>query len=177
MSNFKNNEHDKIHEKDIVGFVLERFDQVKKKNNINDLVKFHTFNKYLLMAHSQKYLNVLGNIVANHQKRAILELLYEYESNLSPALNSTPTIKSNLNVLFHIFGSFSKFFSNAEKDLYMHLLELYRKEKNTLGKTLAEVEPLIYRFNNTYLASQSYFLLYADIKKGNMFSYLSNLKF
>ncbi len=178
MTSIKNSDHDgTVSEKDAADFVLERFSQVKKQNATNELVKFHTINKYLLMAHSQKHLKILGNVVANHENKSIDEILTDYENFLIPALNSKPTIKSNINVLMHVFGSFSKFFTSQEKDLYLYLINLYRQEKNTLGKTLSEIEPLIYRFNNTYLASQSYFLLYADVKKGSIFSLLSKSKF
>lgn len=178
VTSIRNNHNgEKLSEKDASDYVLERFDQIKKQSMVNELVNFHTINKYLLMAHSQKHLKILGNIVANHEKKSISEMLAGYEINLNQALSSQPTIKSNINVLMHIFGSFSKFFNNSEKELYLYLLNLYRDKKNTLGKTLAEIEPLVYRFNNTYLASQTYFLLYTDVKKGDLFSYLSKLKY
>lgn len=164
-----------ISESDATKYVLDRFMKTKKTINVNNLIKFHTNNKYFLMAHSQMYLKLLGNIVANHEKKSINEILEEYEENLKNALNQKPTTKSNINVLMDIFGGFSKLFTVEEKDLYLYLVNLYKHEQNTLGKTLSEIEPLVYRFNNTYLASQSYFQLYSDIKKGRLFSILSGI--
>ena len=41
-----------------------------------------------------------------------------------------------------------------------------------LGDILAEIHPIVFRFNKTYLASQTYFLLYANPQKGNIFKIL-----
>ena len=53
-----------------------------------------------------------------------------------------------------------------EKKMFLDLLEKYREEKITLGKLLVEIHPIIFRFDNTYLASQTYFLLYSNIAPG-----------
>ena len=101
VASTRNSDHDRtILEKDVTDFVLERFSQVKKQNATNQLVKFHTINKYLLMAHSQKYLKILGNVVANHENKSIDEILVDYEKDLIPALNSAPTIKSHIKEYF-----------------------------------------------------------------------------
>ena len=47
-----------ISEGNVVEYVLERFEDVKKNNKIKDLVSFQAMNKYMLMAHNQSELNV-----------------------------------------------------------------------------------------------------------------------
>ncbi|MFX1538230.1 MAG: DUF523 and DUF1722 domain-containing protein, partial [Promethearchaeota archaeon] len=54
-------------------YTLARFRGVKQAQKIRALVEFHSTHKFLLMAYHQKMLNVLGNIVANHEKRGIKE--------------------------------------------------------------------------------------------------------
>ncbi|MCO5380879.1 MAG: DUF523 and DUF1722 domain-containing protein [Methanosarcina barkeri] len=49
-------------------FVLAAFRKVKSEGSMKDLVRFHTDNKYLLMAYSQAELRKLGAIVANKEK-------------------------------------------------------------------------------------------------------------
>ena len=161
-----------LSEKEVKQFVNKRFQEVKNDNKIKQLVEFQAMNKYLIMTHNQEQLRVLGRIVASNKKIKLSEILIEYENNLKLALQSKPTIKTHSNVLLHIFGFFSNNFSDIEKDKFFELLDNYKNEKITIGNILAEIHPIIYRFNKTYLASQTYFLLYANPQEGNVFKIL-----
>ena len=162
-----------LREKDVVEFVTYRFFNVKKSKKIRELVEFQAMNKYMLMAHNQEELKILGNLVASYKKIPLAKILEQYECHLNMALKKEPTDKSHINILMHIFGYFSKNFSQSEKDLFYELLCQFRERKIRLGKLLAEIDPLVYRFNNTYLASQTYFLLYADKRPGVLFAVLN----
>ena len=166
------NYHQELTEKDIKEFVNERFLEVKKNEKIKELVSFQAMNKYLIMAHDQEQLRVLGRIVASNKKIKLSEIITNYENNLKLALQSKPTIKTHSNVLMHIFGFFSKEFSDLEKAKYFELLMNYKNEEITIGSILAEIHPIVYRFNKTYLASQTYFLLYSNPQQGNIFKVL-----
>ena len=170
------NVYKELTEKDIKLFVKGRFHGVKKNNKIKELVEFQATNKFMIMAHSQEQLQVLGRMVASNKKNKLSEILIEYENHLKLALESKPTIKTHSNVLLHIFGFFSKEFSGLEKDKFFQLLEDYKSEKMTIGEILAEIHPIVYRFNKTYLASQTYFLLYANSEQGNIFKILEEHK-
>jgi uncharacterized protein YbgA (DUF1722 family) len=162
-----------ISEENVVDYIIERFEDVKKSNKIRDLVSFQSMNKYMLMAHSQSELKVLGNIVASNKKVEFSEILSEYEKHLKKALKTEPTIKKHSNVILHIFGYFSNNFSQQEKEKFFELLTQYKNEKIVIGEILAEINPIIFRFDNTYLASQTYFLLYSNPEPGNIFEMLS----
>jgi uncharacterized protein YbgA (DUF1722 family) len=153
-----NNLEQKLSQKDIIDYVFERFEEVKKSNQIKDLVSFQAMNKHMIMAHNQNELKILGNIVASNKKIKFSEILEEYEKHLKVALETEPTTKTHSNVILHIFGFFSKDFSQQEKEKFFELFE---------------INPTIYRFNNTYLASQTYFLLYSNPEEGNLFKLLS----
>ena len=168
--------HKELSEKEVKQFVNKRFEEVKNSKKIKQLVEFQAMNKYLIMSHNQEQLRVLGRIVASNKKIKLLEILIDYENNLKLALQSKPTIKTHSNVLLHIFGFFSNNFSDLEKDKFFELLENYKNEKITIGNILAEIHPIIYRFNKTYLASQTYFLLYANPEQGNIFRILEENK-
>ena len=56
--------------------------------------------------------------------------------------------------------------------MFFDVLEQFRKNKITIGKMLLEISCITYRFNNTYLANQTYFLLYSDVKPGILFQSL-----
>ena len=61
-----------------------------------------------------------------------------------------------------------------EKEQFFKMLEQFRNKQITIGQLLSEINPIIYRFNNTYLASQTYFLLYADPQPANLFHVLNH---
>jgi uncharacterized protein YbbK (DUF523 family) len=50
-------------------FTLAAFRRVKSAGSMKDLIKFHTENKYLLMAYSQAELRKLGAIAANKENK------------------------------------------------------------------------------------------------------------
>ena len=163
----KNNQ--RLSEKDIIEYVLQRFQSVKHSKKINEMIAFHTFNKYMIMAHDQEELKILGNIVASYKKRSFLDIMEEYENHLTLALSKIPTIKTHTNVIMHIFGYFLKHLNQNEKKLFLDRLEQFREDKITLGQILLEISPIAYRFDRTYLASQTYFLLYSDIDSKAIF--------
>jgi len=160
-------------EKDIKEYVIERFVEVKKSNKIKDLVSFQAMNKHLIMARNQNELKIMGNIVASNKKIKFSEILEEYEKHLKIVLDIEPTTKTHSNVILHIFGFFSKDFNQQEKEKFFELLTNFRNEKISIGEVLCEINPMIYRFNNTYLASQTYFLLYSNLEDVNLFKSLS----
>lgn len=166
-------EEPKISEENVKEYIFERFDDVKNTKKIKNLVSFQAMNKFMIMAHDQNELKILGNIVASYKKIAFSDILVEYEKHLKKAFEKKPTIKLHSNVILHIFGYFSNNFSQLEKEQFFDMLKQFREEKITVGNILAEINPIIYRFNNTYLASQTYFLLYSDPQPGNLFEILS----
>jgi len=166
----------KLTEKDIRNYIFERFTEVKKSNKIKDLVSFQAMNKHMIMAHNQDELKILGNIVASNKKIKFSEILEEYEKHLKIALETEPTTKTHSNVILHIFGFFSSNFNQQEKEKFFELLANFKDEKISIGEVLSEINPIIYRFNNTYLASQTYFLLYSNQEDRNLFKILQSLK-
>lgn len=162
-----------LSEKEIEEYVFERFETVKKSNKIKDLVEFHTMNKYMIMAHSQEELKIMGNLVASNKKEQFSNILKEYEKHLKISFESEPTIKKHSNVIMHIFGYFSNSFSQQEKENFFDLVKKFKDEKITIGEILSNINPTIYRFNNTYLSGQTYFLLYSNPEPGNLFKFLS----
>ncbi|HSB83388.1 MAG TPA: YbgA family protein [Nitrosarchaeum sp.] len=158
-----------IKEKDVIEYVLQRFDDAKCSNKIQNLVKFQTLNKYMLMAHDQTMLKKLGNIVASYKKIPFLELWEEYEKCLKNTMKKEPTIKTHTNVIMHIFGYFSNSLSQNEKQLFFRLIEEFRNNRISIGGILLEINLITYRFDNMYLASQTYILLYSDVQSRIIF--------
>jgi len=164
--------YEELTQEDISLFVKTKFTEVKDSNSIKNLVSFQTMNKFLIMAHNQEELKVMGRIVASNNKKNLSEILIEYEKHLKLTLKSKPTIQTHSNVMMHIFGFFSKGFSILEKDKFFELQDDYKNEKITIGEILAKINPTIYRFNKIYLTSQTYFLLYSNPDPRNIFKIL-----
>lgn len=165
------NKNYKITEKDATEYVFQRFQDVKHSNKIKNLVVFQASNKYMIMAHDQIELKNLGNIVANYKKMPFSDIVKEYEDHLKIAMIRVPTVKTHTNVIMHIFGYFSKYLSQNEKQMFFELLEQFRENKITIGKILLEISHIAYHFENTYLTSQTYFLLYSDVQPRIYFRY------
>lgn len=162
----------RITEKQIKDYVMERFEDVKNSNKIKNLVSFQAMNKYMIMSHDQNELKILGNIVASNKKVQFSEILIKYEKHLKKSFEKKPTTKTHSNIIMHIFGYFSKNFTQLEKEQFFDLLKQFQEEKITIGNALAKINPIIYRFNNTYLANQTYFLLYSENHQDNLFDIL-----
>ena len=145
--------------KDIHEFVMERF---KESKEMGDLVQFHSINKYLIMAHSPNHLNRLGNIVANHDKLKISDVLEKYLKELKKAFSIEPTIKSHFNTLQHIFGHFSPDLSRSEKRYFIIILQNFRESKIPLNEALQILKDCTEKYEKLYLVRQTYFLFFTN---------------
>ncbi|MBC8059720.1 MAG: DUF1722 domain-containing protein [Clostridiaceae bacterium] len=143
-------------------FISADFRKVKESNSLGELVKFHSRNKLLLMANSQKYLKILGKIVANSEDKGINLILKEYEQNLKLAFKNIARYTNNINVLMHAMGYFSKNITKKETDFILDSFEKYKIGKLTLNTPMTLVKSYINRFNITYLLEQTYFSPYPE---------------
>lgn len=157
-------------EEKIIEYIFQRFQYVKYSNKIKNLVEFQTMNKYMIMAHDQEKQKKLGSIVSNYKKISQSDMLEEYEKQLKIALIKKPTVKTHTNVVMHIFSHFSKYLSQNEKQIFFELLDQFSKNKLSIGSVLLQITPVIFKFNSVYLARQTYFLLYSDVKNGILFN-------
>jgi len=143
-------------------FTYAAFRQIKLKNSLNDLITFHTKNKFLLMSYNQNELKNLGNIVANKNKKSITNILEDYESHLRIALSKSPRCTSNINVLEHTFGYFSKHLKPSEKKLFLDSLEQFKNGHIGLSVPIHLMKSWIVRFNQPYLSEQTFFIPYPE---------------
>jgi uncharacterized protein YbgA (DUF1722 family) len=138
-------------------FAVSRFRVAKQLKSMKALVQFHSENKYLLMAYNQKELKILGRIVANPGKRSPQELLDDYGEHFLMALSRTPRYTSNINVLMHTLGYFSKSLSHHERSFFLETIERYRSSRIPLSVPLNIVRSWIVRFEEPYLSQQTFF--------------------
>jgi len=143
-------------------FTLARFRTVKESNVMRDLVRFHTENKFMLMAYNQREMRLLGNVVANPKKRPLGEIIQEYEIHLQKSLENPPKRTSNINVLMHLLGYFSKELSKNERQFFLETLELYRDERVPFTSAVRLLKAWAVRFQNQYLLNQTLFSPFPD---------------
>jgi uncharacterized protein YbgA (DUF1722 family)/uncharacterized protein YbbK (DUF523 family) len=137
-------------------FTLARFRQVKESRYMGELVRFQSENKFLLMAYNQTELRILGKIVANHEKRPKVEVFKNYELHLWSAFARPSRHTSNINVLLHGLGGFSKKLSSDEKSFFLNTIEEYRDERVPLSVPLSILKSWAVRFEDNYLVNQTF---------------------
>lgn len=92
-----------------------------------DLVRFHTAEKLLLMAHDRPGYRLLGKLVANPKAHPRKELEREYSRIYMESLRKIATTKKQVNVLQHVLGHFKKILTPAERHELVDLIEDYRQ--------------------------------------------------
>lgn len=138
-------------------FTFTRFKTVRAAGQMNELVQFHASNKLLLMGINQKELRLLGKIVANPEKKKFAEVIQEYSDHLSHAFLRPARYQSNINVLMHALGYFSKELNSEEKAYFLDVLDQYRIGKIPLSVPASLIKSWIVRFNTEYLKQQTFF--------------------
>jgi uncharacterized protein YbgA (DUF1722 family)/uncharacterized protein YbbK (DUF523 family) len=126
------------------------------------LVEFQASNKLLLMAYNQKELRILGRIVANHEKKRTDGVFAEYGIHFKQALATSPRVSSNINVLMHALGYFKTELKAAEKAYFLKTIDKYREGKIPLSVSAGIIHSWIARFDQKYLAGQTYFEPYPE---------------
>ena len=133
---------------------------IEEKPCKGDLIRFHTCQKLLLMAHSPDHYRRLGKLVADTVHPS--ELLPLYASLFMEALAMLATPAKQTNVLMHCLGYFKKQLEAWEKQELLELIERYRTGQLPLIVPVTLLKHYIRRFNQAYLAEQLYFSPHPD---------------
>jgi len=143
-------------------FAAARFRAMERSATMKDLVDFQARNKLLLMAYNQSELKLLGRIVANHEHLKVDEIIPPYREHFARALSKTPRYTSNINVLMHALGYFSKEITSGEKSYFLETLERYRAGSIPLSAVNSIINSWIVRFDQAYLEQQTFFNPYPE---------------
>jgi len=122
----------------------------------DDLVRFHTEHKLLVMAHSHAAVSTLGRIVAALHGRPGGDVLAEYQRVLMDSLLREATVKKNVNVLQHIMGYFKKLLSADEKAELGEVIEQYRQELVPIVVPIVLLRHYARKYEEPYLGRQLY---------------------
>jgi uncharacterized protein YbgA (DUF1722 family)/uncharacterized protein YbbK (DUF523 family) len=137
-------------------FTFATFRTLKARPTMGKLVAFHSDHKMLLMAHSEKHLRIMGRLVANPDRRPLPKVIEGYEEHLRRALARAARFTSNINVLMHALGYFSRGLGAREKAHFLDLLEQYRSGAVPLSVPVGLLRSLVIRFEEAYLERQTF---------------------
>ena len=137
-------------------FTSAAYRKIEETGSLNDLISFHSKNKFLIMSYSQKALRTLGRIVANREHKEIGALRAEYGANLRAAMSKIPRPPANINVAMHMLGYFSEELIAPEKDYFLSTLEMYREERLPLSVPVSLLRSWAIRFGQQYLLEQTF---------------------
>ena len=143
-------------------FAFARLRALGRSASMHDLVRFHAAHKYLLLAHSERKMRELGRIVANADKQSPQQVLASYTAAFQQALQPLPRTTSQINVLMHALGFFSKGLSGREKRHFMDVLDAYRHGRVSLQSVTSVLWSWALRFDSAYLQEQVFFNPFPD---------------
>ncbi len=138
-------------------YTLASFREVENEASVSALIKFHTVNKLLLAAYSQKELKILGNIVANRERLDFADQSRLYREHLGLALKNPIRSTAKANVLMHSFGYFSDELLQEEKAHFLQSIVRYRNKKVPSSALMAMLQSWIARFGEDFLSRQTFF--------------------
>ncbi|MCW3997748.1 MAG: DUF523 and DUF1722 domain-containing protein [Candidatus Bathyarchaeota archaeon] len=137
-------------------YILTDFRNVENSSSPKELIAFQSRNKLLFTAYSQKYLYIMGRIVANQDKQDFKSTIDSYKNNLWKTFVRPPRRGSNSNVLIKAAGYFSRKLSKEEKNFFAEVVNKYNNNKLPLSTPLSLLRSWIIRFKEDYLANQTF---------------------
>lgn len=126
------------------------------KNKIRALLDFHTKNKYLILSHSRKHLQQMGQLVAKANEIPSKDLLGQYRVLMMEALRLNSTPPKNTNVLMHMMGYFKTELDKDEKQELLEIIDEYRRGILPLIVPVTLISHYVRKHNPPYLKEQTY---------------------
>jgi uncharacterized protein YbgA (DUF1722 family)/uncharacterized protein YbbK (DUF523 family) len=142
-------------------FTLADFRRVKNEGSFQDLLDFHSRNKFLLMAFNQENMHSMGRLLSSAND-SLQNMKNNYCELLMHSLSENSKTTSNSNVLMHSLGYFSKMLTRPEKAFFLENLDKYREGRIPLMVLNSLIKSWIIRFGSEYLEKQTFFNPYPD---------------
>ena len=126
------------------------------RKSLGALVRFHTSQKYLLLAHSQRHYRQLGRLVAAAKQRSLAAVYDDYGRVFMEALAVIATEKTHANVLDHMMGYFSKQLTAPERQELVQLIGDFRRQIIPLIVPITLMRHYTKKYQVEYLQGQLY---------------------
>jgi uncharacterized protein YbgA (DUF1722 family)/uncharacterized protein YbbK (DUF523 family) len=131
-------------------------DLFSRRWSVGDLVRFHTAEKLLLMAHSPVIYRQLGRLVADCKATARAELQKSYRSLFMAAMQKQATTRRHVNVLQHIQGYFKRTASAVDRRELEEVIQTFRLGLVPLIVPITLVRHFVRVHEAEYLQGQTY---------------------
>lgn len=137
-------------------FCHHRWQKLIAQFKLGDLVEFHARHKYLLMAHSEKHMRQMGQLVSQASSAGAEQLFADYSRLFFEALRLNSTRRKHVNVLQHILGFFKKQVDDSGKRELLQVIEDYRHGLLPLIVPVTLIKHYVNRFDIAYIKNQVY---------------------
>jgi len=138
-------------------FTLKRWRKVlERKVSRRNLVDFHTRHKLLILAHSPRYYQMMGKLVAKGKDLPLKELYQKYQTLLMESLYLKTSPKKNANVLQHMMGYFKEQLPSDEKQESLDVIDFHRNGLIPLIVPITLFNHYVRKYDQPYLKQQTY---------------------
>lgn len=142
-------------------FAYESFEKLKKSDpSMNDLVLFHTKNKFMIQAKDEKLYREMGKVVGNHEQKSFDDIFVEYELMFKSAIAKKSSRKRDRNVLEHMSGFFKNELTSVEKEMLHEQITEYAQKIIPLIAPLSTIHMYAKKYNTKYLLDQTFLTPY-----------------
>ena len=135
-------------------FAMARFREMRRKQEISDLLQFHQDHKLLFMAYNQNRAKKLGQICGNQKQLGLDQVFESYLDEMKQLFAKPPHFGSMINALMHAFGGISKGLSADERQYFLQAIEEYRDERIPVSSLIYLLRSWAIRFQKDYLRDQ-----------------------
>ena len=138
-------------------FTLKRWrESLIGKESRGNLIDFHSRHKLLILSHSPKHYQIMGQWVAKAKDLPLRELYQKYQMLLMESLLLRTTPKKNSNVLLHMMGYFKERLSSDEKQELLEVIDHYRQGYIPLIVPVTLINHYVRKYDQPYLKEQVY---------------------
>lgn len=138
-------------------FTLKRWrETLLQKQNLGNLINFHTRHKLLILSHSPEHYRTMGRVVAQGKDIPLKPLYDTFQTLLMEALQRKTTAKKNANVLQHMMGYFKEQISADEKQELLEIIDQFRRGYFPLIVPITLTNHYVRKYNQPYLKEQEY---------------------
>ncbi len=129
---------------------------ISERFSVGSWVAFHTQHKFLLLAHSRKHYDALGQLIAKVKTFQPQDFKNRYGAVFMDALSCKTTPKKNADVLLHMMGFFKKLIPGEDKKDILEAIDDYRLQRVPLIVPVTLIRHYVKKYDVVYLQEQIY---------------------
>ncbi len=122
----------------------------------DNLVRFHSANKYLVMAHSQAAYKRMGQLLSDLNRDSLEQIAQHYIEELMAALKRRVSRLRHVNVLQHILGHLKRQIDADSKRRLLASIHAYQQGKIPLAVPISLLRHYLRNHPDTCMAAQRY---------------------